>query len=241
MISMRDYKYAMSTQKNNLKPLKLKVYVEGDEALKREYLEHINKHNGKTLLNGHPDSGFDLLFPQEEIINEEGVSVFSHKLDLKISAALYEETKEGIAMHNTLGLSIFGTFLFIMMANYRWWMMGMIFLCMGGLMYILDNDVYTSEYIEEPIPYMLLPRSSMGSKTPLRLSNSVGVIDAGYRGHIIACVDCLKKAEVVLSKYQRMFQIVAFSGRPIYVELVDKHTDLGSTERGDGGFGSTGK
>ena len=95
--------------------------------------------------------------------------------------------------------------------------------------------------MEEPVPYMLLPRSSMGSKTPLRLSNSVGVIDSGYRGHIIACVDCLKKTEVVLSKYQRVFQIVAFSGRPIYVELVDNSHELGYTERGDGGFGSTDK
>ena len=121
-----------------------------------------------------------------------------------------------------------------MMANYRWWMQGMIFLCMGGLMYILDNDVYSSKYIEDPLPFMLLPRSSMGSNTPLRLSNSIGVIDSGYRGHIIACVDCVKKCEVVLSKYQRVFQIIAFSGRPIYVELVDKLTDLGSTERGEG-------
>ena len=108
-------------------------------------------------------------------------------------------------------------------------------------MYILDNDVYSGEYLEEPVPFMLLPRSSLGSKTPLRLANSVGVIDSGYRGHIIACVDCVKKKEVVLSKYQRVFQILAFSGRPIYVELVDNHGDLGYTERGTGGFGSTGK
>ena len=238
---MSDYNYTMSVQKNNLKPLKLKVYVEGDDSLKQEYQDHINKHNSKTLLNGHPDSGFDLLFPQEEIINEEGGEIFSHKLDLKISVALYEETKECITMHNTLGLSGLGTILFILMANYQWWMLCMVFLCMGGLMYMLDNDVYASRYREDPMPFMLLPRSSMGSKTPLRLSNSVGVIDSGYRGHIIACVDCLKKAEVVLSKYQRVFQIVAFSGRPIYVELVDNSDALGYTERGDGGFGSTGK
>lgn len=56
-MAMRDYNYTMSTQKYNLKPLKLKVYVDGDDLLKQEYQEHINKHNGKTLLNGHPDSG----------------------------------------------------------------------------------------------------------------------------------------------------------------------------------------
>ena len=40
----------------------------------------------------------------------------------------------------------------------------------------------------EDKPYFLLPRSSI-SKTPLRLSNSIGLIDAGYRGEIIACCD----------------------------------------------------
>ena len=39
------------------------------------------------------------------------------------------------------------------------------------------------------ISYYLWPRSSMGAKTPLRLSNSMGLIDAGYRGNIIALVD----------------------------------------------------
>ena len=103
----RDYKYTLSSQKDNLRPLKLKIYVDGEDLLKQEYIQHINKHNSKVLLNGHPDAGFDLLFPQEEIINEEGISLFSHKLDLNISAALYEERKECITMHNTLGLSIF--------------------------------------------------------------------------------------------------------------------------------------
>ena len=39
--------------------------------------------------------------------------------------------------------------------------------------------------------YFLMPRSSL-SKTPLRLANSVGLIDAGYRGEIMAAVDNIK-------------------------------------------------
>ena len=39
--------------------------------------------------------------------------------------------------------------------------------------------------------YFLMPRSSI-SKTPLRLANSVGLIDAGYRGEIMAAVDNIK-------------------------------------------------
>ena len=42
---------------------------------------------------------------------------------------------------------------------------------------------------ETNVSYYLLPRSSMGAKTPLRLSNSVGLKDAGYRGNVIAIVD----------------------------------------------------
>ena len=45
-----------------------------------------------------------------------------------------------------------------------------------------------------PVSYYLYPRSSI-TKTPLRLANSVGIIDAGYRGNIIACVDNIKNEE----------------------------------------------
>ena len=41
-----------------------------------------------------------------------------------------------------------------------------------------------------PLPYYMFPRSSI-SKTPLRLANSVGIIDSGYRGTLIAKVDIL--------------------------------------------------
>ena len=40
-------------------------------------------------------------------------------------------------------------------------------------------------------PYLLIPRSSI-SKTPLRQCNSIGLIDAGYRGEIMAAVDNIK-------------------------------------------------
>ena len=44
-----------------------------------------------------------------------------------------------------------------------------------------------------PTSYMLVPRSSI-SKTPLRMANSIGIIDAGYRGEIMAAVDNISKA-----------------------------------------------
>tara|TARA_S200000501_G_scaffold367875_1_gene404837 strand:- start:63 stop:500 length:438 start_codon:yes stop_codon:yes gene_type:complete len=86
-------------------------------------------------------------------------------------------------------------------------------------------------------PYLLMPRSSI-SKTPLRLCNAIGLIDAGYRGEIMAAVDNIKQKSYQVEKGQRLFQLVSMDGGPIYFELVDV---LSSSKRGEGGFGSTGK
>ena len=86
-------------------------------------------------------------------------------------------------------------------------------------------------------PYFLLPRSSI-SKTSLRLSNSIGLIDAGYRGEIMAAVDNIKDQDYSIESGQRLFQLVPFDGSTISFELVQALSD---TSRGFGGFGSTGK
>lgn len=86
-------------------------------------------------------------------------------------------------------------------------------------------------------PYLVMSRSSIG-KTPLRLANAVGLIDAGYRGEIMAVVDNIKTEDYTVEPGQRLFQLVAMDGSPIYFELVE---ELSDTTRGVGGFGSTGK
>ena len=85
--------------------------------------------------------------------------------------------------------------------------------------------------------YFLMPRSSV-SKTPLRQANSVGLIDGGYRGEIIAVVDNIKNQDYTVDAGDRLFQIVAIDGSPIDFELVET---LSETTRGSGGFGSTGR
>lgn len=90
----------------------------------------------------------------------------------------------------------------------------------------------------ETVGYMLLPRSSTGSKTPLRLSNSVGIIDRGYRGELIACVDNLSNKQFVCEKGSRLFQIVPFCGNGVGKVTFGK---LNETLRSSGGFGSSGK
>jgi dUTP pyrophosphatase len=87
--------------------------------------------------------------------------------------------------------------------------------------------------------YYMYPRSSI-SKTPLRLANSCGIIDAGYRGNLMSMFDLLEYYQI--TKFDRYIQICAPSLVPIIVEIVDTIEDLGEeTERGVGGFGSTGR
>ncbi len=85
--------------------------------------------------------------------------------------------------------------------------------------------------------YLLLPRSSI-SKTPLRMSNSIGLIDGGYRGEIMAACDNIKSEPYTVRAGDRLFQLVAFDGSPITYELRD---ELDNSSRGSGGFGSTGQ
>ena len=91
------------------------------------------------------------------------------------------------------------------------------------------------------VPYgfvgLVFPRSSI-RKTGLELSNSVGVIDSGYRGEIQATFN---KNEGPINKYEvgdRIAQIIIIPYPPIEFNEVN---ELSDSERGAGGFGSTGK
>ena len=89
---------------------------------------------------------------------------------------------------------------------------------------------------EDGTAYYLFPRSSI-SKTPLRMANSIGLIDGGYRGEIMAVCDNIKSEDYTVEKGQRLFQLVAADSSPIEYELV---VEIEKTTRGTGGFGSTG-
>jgi dUTP pyrophosphatase len=84
--------------------------------------------------------------------------------------------------------------------------------------------------------YYIHPRSSL-SKSQLRLANSTGIIDAGYRGNLIGAFDALTDCRI--AKYDRLLQICAPGLVPIVVTVVNELDD--NTARGDGGFGSTGR
>ena len=85
-----------------------------------------------------------------------------------------------------------------------------------------------------PCGMKLYPRSSI-VKTPLRLANSVGVIDPGYRGNIMGVFDCYKDYDIMAGS--RLTQLCASSLLPIFVKSVN---ELSESNRGANGFGSSG-
>jgi dUTP pyrophosphatase len=142
--------------------------------VKEIYMALVDNHNREVEHNLYANAGFDLVFP-ETLCLIEG----THKIDLAVRCAMYEEGKG-------------------------------------------------------PSAFYLYPRSSI-YKTPLRLSNSVGIIDSGYRGNLGAVFDVSAPYECL--EGQRFVQICTPSLEPFKVLLVD---DLDETSRGSEGFGSTG-
>ena len=84
---------------------------------------------------------------------------------------------------------------------------------------------------------LIFPRSSV-HKTDCRLSNCVGVIDSGYRGEVLAVFDVAHMATKMYEVGDRAAQIIIMPYPQIEFEEVD---ELSTTERGAGGYGSSGK
>lgn len=125
----------------------------------------------------------------------------------------------------------------------------------AGLDLIAVNVEFTSDYIsyktglafEIPKGYvgLLFPRSS-NSKKNLLLTNSVGVLDSGYRGEVEFRYKLVANGKTLSedAKYNRytigdrIGQIIILPYPQIEFEEVE---ELSSTDRGEGGFGSSGK
>lgn len=104
-----------------------------------------------------------------------------------------------------------------------------------------DGVVMVSTGVSVAIPegYVgkLYVRSYM-VKTPLRMANAVGIIDSDFRGVIHVPLEIHMRATHVIKKGERIAQLVISKIEQPTIEVVDK---LEATERGAGGFGSTGK
>lgn len=85
---------------------------------------------------------------------------------------------------------------------------------------------------------LLFPRSSI-SKTPLRMCNSVGVIDSGFTGEIkVPLQNTHHNLMIHINQYDKIAQLVVVPLADVSIEIVD---ELEESERGNGGFGSTGR
>ena len=84
---------------------------------------------------------------------------------------------------------------------------------------------------------LILPRSSIGAKTPLRLSNSVGLIDSGYRGELGVLYDNTSDEPYTINAGDRIAQLLVMPSYRFQPKVVDI---LADSDRGEGGFGSSG-
>jgi dUTP pyrophosphatase len=110
--------------------------------------------------------------------------------------------------------------------------------CMGGF-----NATYsTGLKLEIPKGYamMIYSRSGMAFKDDVRLANCVGVIDSGYVGEVMVKLTN-DGGEMGVRDYNRGDRIAQAMLIPVPVVEFEEVDDVEDTERGDGGFGSSGK
>ena len=200
----------------------LSIFVDStDEELKKLYIEAAKKHNTKILEDPHfYDAGFDLYLPKNQN-NSKNIGDGT-----MFFGTGWQDNDNDIPV-NKVDFNV---------------------KCCAK-MFLGDKNRFTPFYKNRFTPFYTYARSSL-SKTPLRLANNQGIIDAGYRGSLIGMFDCIynddtsddREFDYYMEKYTRMLQICAPGLVPIYVNIVDSFEELGpSTSRGSGGFGSTGK
>ena len=220
------FKATIANNTSHDKIMYLSIFVDSNDTILKElYINAANKHNQKIIEDPHfYDAGFDLFLPKNDIKTEgdgQGTGAEEREGERKGE----EERK---------GTQFFSKNLEQMHVN----KVDFKVKCCAKIIKYNKIQCYT--------PFYTYARSSI-SKTPLRLANNQGIIDAGYRGNLIGMFDCIHKDQTAscdfyVDEYTRLLQICSPSLSPIYVEIVDKFQDLGpSTSRGDGGFGSTGK
>ena len=98
----------------------------------------------------------------------------------------------------------------------------------------------TGLFIELPEGYeaQVRPRSGLAAKFGVTVANAPGTVDADYRGEIKVILVNLSKDKFVINPGERIAQMVIAKYEKIeWVEVAE----LGETERGAGGFGSTGR
>ena len=213
----------------------LYIYIsknQDDPEWVERYKQKVDEHNQKIVAGALADSGFDLFMPNEG-------SEYGYGVDNLISRQYINNPgiTSSIGVDGARGLNL-----------------GVKCCMRVGTAAATTTTTTPSSIATDPpaCGFYLYPRSSI-SKTRMRLANSVGIIDAGYRGDLIAAVDTIgvfgstdiwhtwKETLSPIKKYDRYFQVCAPDLSPFLVHIVPTEAGLGTpTARGTGGFGSTG-
>lgn len=127
---------------------------------------------------------------------------------------------------------------------------GSLFAAGADLYALLDSEtviepqqtllVHTGLSMEIPEGYagLIYARSGLASKRGLAPANKVGVVDADYRGEIMVALHNHSAQPQTIAPFERIAQLVIAPFLKAEFNLVD---ELDTTERGEGGFGSTGR
>lgn len=116
--------------------------------------------------------------------------------------------------------------------------------CIDGPIELQPGDTYLvpsgiAIYLEDPgYAAMVLPRSGLGHKHGIVLGNLVGLIDSDYQGQIFVSVWNRGRAPFAIEPGERIAQLVVVPVVQVEFDVVEAFT---ASERGEGGFGSSGK
>ena len=104
--------------------------------------------------------------------------------------------------------------------------------------------IKTGLFVAIPVGYELQvrPRSGLSLKSPFRVANAPGTVDSDYRGEICVIGHNTRGHEIFpIGIGDRIAQLVLQRVPQLVWEPVQAKEELGSTQRGEGGFGSSGK
>ena len=115
-------------------------------------------------------------------------------------------------------------------------------LCQGDITIMPQNTVMVPTGISLELPRetvgLIYARSGIASKRGLAPANKVGVIDNDYRGEIMVALHNHSDRPQTITNGERIAQLVVM---PFYCVNFVESSELSETDRGEGGFGSTGR
>ena len=148
----------------------------------------------------------------------------SISIDFKILNSLVKDHLPGYASKGSAGLDLRACIEHVQTIN-----PGETFLIPTGISIYIKDHNYAA---------VILPRSGLGHKHGIVLGNLVGLIDSDYQGELLVSCWNRSKNAFLINPLERIAQLVIL---PVMQATFNKVDQFPETERGEGGFGSTGK